>query len=95
MGRQVRPANSRQQADVLRGLYDAQAIVSALRLHGQRELLVVLVDVDIYLIDFNLRVAIPVVSAFLPGLFSLNADEHFQSHVFVSYCFSSVLCRAR
>ena len=49
--------------DVLRGLYDAQAIVSALRLHGQRELLAVLVDADIQLIDFNLRV--PVVSAFL------------------------------
>jgi hypothetical protein len=48
-----------------RGLYDAQAIVSALRLHGQRELLAVLVDADIHLIDFNLLVAIPVVSAFL------------------------------
>jgi hypothetical protein len=48
-----------------RGLYDAQAIVSALRLHGQRELLAVLVDADIHLIDFNLLVAIPVVSAYL------------------------------
>jgi hypothetical protein len=50
---------------VLRHLYDAQAIVSALRLHGQRELLAALVDADIHLIDFDLRVAIPVVSAFL------------------------------
>jgi hypothetical protein len=56
---------SRQQAMSRRGLYDAQAIVSALRLHGQRELFAVLVDADIHLIDFNLLVAIPVVSAFL------------------------------
>jgi len=51
--------------DVLRGLYDAQAIISALPLHGQRKLLAVLVDADVHLIDFNLRVAIPIVSAFV------------------------------
>jgi hypothetical protein len=52
-------------SNVLRGRYDTQAIVSVLRLHGQRELLVVLIDADIHLIDFKLQVAIPVVSAFL------------------------------
>ena len=58
MGRHVRPANfSSTTSEVLRRLYDAQAVASSLRLHGKRELLAVLVDADIHFVDFDLAVS--------------------------------------